>query len=185
LTQTPTAFPPTPTITPVLDPGAVSGNYKTGTLTLADGRQAVLKLSLSADHTARLEFNFANDPSVLAIEGNWVDNGDGSLSINYSRNDKQEQIVYKFKGDQLTGYLTPSFYGDQGINMQRILQATPIPPAIPAATSTSIPAANIPQPTPPSAPNPLTRPFQPFCGSAALVGVGLVIFVKKRPGPGK
>ena len=162
LTQTPTPHPPTPTIVPVLDPAVISGTYQSDTLTLANNKKAQLTLILRADQSAKMESKYENDPPIIST-GAWTDNGDGTLSIAVTDpNQKTTEIKFKVSNDLLLTDTYPSFYGDAGINMQRLVTATPVP----APT-------NAPAPTPaetvPTAPT--SKPSLPICGSAALVGV--------------
>jgi len=162
LTQTPTPIPPPPTIVPVLDPAVISGTYQSDTLTLANNKKAQLTLILRADQSAKMESKYENDPPIIST-GAWTDNGDGTLSIAVTDpNQKTTEIKFKESNDLLLTDTYPSFYGDAGINMQRLVTATPVP----APT-------NAPAPTPaetvPTAPT--SKPSLPICGSAALVGV--------------
>ena len=182
LSQTPTPYPPTPTIVPVLDIASLVGTYQTSNpLTLANGKQAQLKVTLRSNHAAALETSYTSDPLETA-NGTWSDNGDGSLTILVTGSD-QKPIEIKFivKPDLLQGNTYPSFYGEAGINLQRLVPATPVPAATqpvvqPAATQPAQPLL----PAQPTAPAP-RRPSLPFCpGSAALIGVGLVLFATRR-----
>jgi hypothetical protein len=158
LTQTPTPHPPTPTIVPVLDPASVSGTYQSDTLTLANNKQAQLTLTLRADQSAELESKYESDLPIIS-SGSWTDNGDGTLSIAVTdANQKKTEIKFKVSNDLLLTDTYPSFYGDAGINMKRLVPATPVP------TSTETP-----EPTP-AEPVPTSKPSLPICGSAALIG---------------
>jgi hypothetical protein len=82
----------------------------------------------------------------------------------------------KFKplNDMLQSVEYPSFYGDAGVNMQRLVTATPLPPP---------PATDTPQPIP-SKSAPASKPKSSLpCGSAALapLAVGIWWIKKRRP----
>lgn len=167
LTQTPTPIPPTPTIVPVFDPAIVSGTYQSEILTLSNDKKAQLILTLRADHSAGMETKYENDQPVIS-SGSWTDNGDGTLSISVTDpNQKITEIKFKVKDDLLQGDTYPAFYGEAGVNMQRLVTVTPAPP-VPTATPGPTPAEFAP--TPPTA-IPTSQPSLPICGSAALIGV--------------
>ena len=170
LIQTPTPHPPTPTIVPVLDPESVSGTYQSEILILANNKKAQLILTLQSDHSAKLETKYEKGELVIS-SGSWMDNGDGSLSIAVADADQNKiEIKYNYKNDQLIGNTYPSFYGDAGVNLQRLIPATPIP------TSTTVPEESIPAEPAPT--EPASKPSLPICGSAALIGI--VWLTRKR-----
>jgi hypothetical protein len=170
LTQTPTPYPPTPTIAPVLDPAVVNGIYQSDTFLLANNKQAQLTLTLRADHFAEMESIYDNDAAIIST-GTWTDNGDGTLSIAVTdANQKTTEIKFKVNNDLLLTDTYPSFYGDAGMNMKRLVNVTPVP----ALTETPQPAPIEPTPTAPA-----SKPSIPFCGSAALM-IGAVWLARKR-----
>ena len=185
LTQTPTPVPPTPTIVPVLDPASLSGVYQSQTLTFTNAKKAQLILTLGRDHSAVLETRYESDPAETA-NGTWVDNGDGSLTILVTGPDQKPiEIKYKAKSDQLVGDTYPSFYGEAGLNLQRIVTASALPSATQPATQPA------PQPTPlqpvqplqpvATSPAPAPRPSLPLCpGTAALIGLVLLLYLTTR-----
>jgi tetratricopeptide (TPR) repeat protein len=155
LTQTPTPIPPTPTIVPVLNPASVSGTYQSEILTFSNNKKAQFTLSLSSDHSAKLETKYESEQPVIST-GSWTDNGDGTLSITVTdASQNQTEIKFKVSKDLLVTDTYPSFYGDAGINMKRLLSSTPAP----ASTSTPLPTTN----------TPTSKPSLPICGSAALI----------------
>jgi tetratricopeptide (TPR) repeat protein len=172
LTQTPTSPPPTPTIVPVYDPATLAGTYQSDMLTLANNKQASLALTLRADHSAELERKNA-DGQITTSTGKWMDNGDSTISIEVADSNGQS-LNMKFKplNDILQSVEYPSFYGDAGVNMQRLVTATPLP--LPAATDT-------PQPISSQAAPVSKSPTLP-CGSAALapLAVGMWLVNKRR-----
>jgi len=162
LTATP--LPPTsaPTTVPFLDPAAVSGVYQSGMLTFSNNKRAQLTVTLHPDYSAQMESKSENDQLIIS-SGSWIDNKDGTLGLIVTDPNK-EQIVIMFnvENDLLQAYNYPSFYGSYGtagIQMKRLVPATPVP------TSTTAPEST------PVEPAPTSRPSLPFCGSAALVGV--------------
>jgi len=162
LTQTPTPIPPTPTIAPVLDPAAVSGIYQSNTFTLANNKKAQLTLTLHPNHSAEMESKYENDSPIIST-GSWTDNGDGTLSIAVTdANQKKTEIKFNVSNDLLQANTYPAFYGEAGIEMKRLVPATPVP------TSTETPQTKPSEPTPTA---PTSKPFLPICGSAALIGV--------------
>ncbi len=182
LTQTPTAPAPTATIVPVLDPAALGGIYQSEMLTLANNKKAQLILTLSPDHNAVLETRYESGPPETA-SGSWTDNGDGSLNLLVTASNQQTtEIKFIVKQDLLQGNTYPSFFGEAGLNLQRLNPASPLP-ASPKATTQPpatdeplLPATQAAQPSP----LPASKPGLPFCGgSAALVGV-VVLAARKR-----
>ena len=171
LTQTPTPHPPTPTIVPVLDPASVSGVYQSDTFTLANNKKAQLTLTLHSDRSAEMESKYDNDPPIVS-NGSWTDNGDSTLSITVTDpNKKQIEIKFKVTNDLLHANEYPSFYGDAGIELKRLVPATPIPTLTLTAT---------PGPTP-AKPAPTSKPSLPICGSAGLAPlVAAFWLVRKR-----
>jgi hypothetical protein len=141
-------------------------------LTLANNKQASLTLTLRADHSAELERKNA-DGQVTTSTGTWMDNGDSTISIEVADSNGQS-LNMKFKpvSDMLQSVEYPSFYGDAGLNMQRLVTATPLP--LPVATDT-------PQPIPSQAAPVSKSPTLP-CGSGALapLAVGLWLVNKRR-----
>ena len=175
LTATPTRIPPTPTIVPVLDPAQVSGTYQSETLLLADNKKARLSLTLGLDHSAKLETIYEGE--AAAATGLWTDNGDGTLSIEVTDgNQKKTQIKFVFKTDLLQGNEYPSYYGDAGIYLQRLVSAMPVP-----ATETGVAEAATPVPAQPATPTiPASKSSLPICGSAALPLIGVLWLTRKR-----
>jgi hypothetical protein len=159
LTQTPTPIPPTPTIVPALDPAVVSGTYQSETLVLSNDKKAQLTLTLRPDHSAELETNYENEQPVSST-GSWTDNGDGSLSLaGTDANQKKTEIKFNVNHDLLQAYEYPAFYGKAGLDMKRLVSATPVP------TSTAVLEST------PAEPTPTPKPSSPICcGSAALIG---------------
>ena len=172
LTQTPTALPPTPTIVPVYDPETLAGTYQSETITLANNKQAVLKLTLRADYSAEME-NKGADEVVISI-GTWTDNGDSSITFDFVGIDgRPARIVFFFDNDALQAGEYPAFYGQAGITMRRPDIATPLPPA----TETPRPVLS---PTPVA---PDSKPSSSLpCGSAVLAPlvVGMWLINKRR-----
>jgi tetratricopeptide (TPR) repeat protein len=174
LTQTPTSPPPTPTIGPVYDPATLAGTYQSDTLTLANNTQTRLTLTLRADHSAEMESKGDDGLSTVST-GKWMDNSDSTISIEVADSNGQS-LNMKFKplNDMLQSVEYPSFYGDAGVNMQRLVTATPLPPP---------PATDTPQPIP-SKSAPASKPKSSLpCGSAALapLAVGIWWIKKRRP----
>jgi tetratricopeptide (TPR) repeat protein len=167
LTQTPTPHPPTPTIVPVYDPAVISGMYQSDTFTLANNKKAQLTLTLRADHSAEMESKYDNDPPIIST-GSWTDNGDNTISIAVTDpNLKKTEIKFTVSNDLLQANEYPAFYGEAGIEMKRIVTATPVPP------STNTPEPGGAQPAPQSS--------SPLCGSAALAPlVAFIWLVQKR-----
>ncbi len=169
LTQTPTPHPPTPTIVPVLDPASVSGTYQSDTFLLSNQKSAQLTLTLRPDHSAELESKYENDQPIIST-GSWRDNGDGTLSIVVSdANQKTIEIKFNVSNNLLQANTYPAFYGDAGIEMKRLVPATPVP------TSTETPQTTPSEPAPAT---PASKPSLPICGSAALISV--IWLVRKR-----
>jgi len=167
LTQTPTPIPPTPTIVPALDAALVSGTYLSDPLDLANGTKAQLTLTLSADHSAEL-VTHSEDGQAVPAQGSWTDNGDGTLTVSVAdQNQNQTEFKFKFNNESLVTDTYPAFYGEAGVNMQRVVTATPVPAA--TATLAPAPAASTPQP----------QATNPLCGSAALIGL-LWLALKRR-----
>ena len=163
LTQTPTPHPPTPTIASAYDPAVVSGTYQSGMLTLTDNKKAQLTLILHPDQSAELGTKYENDPPIIST-GSWTDNGDGTLSIAViDPNQKKIEIKFTLNNNLLQAYEYPAFYGEAGIELNRLVQATPVP------TSTEAPQSTPSKPTAPV--TPISKPSTPICGSAALIGV--------------
>jgi hypothetical protein len=160
LTQTPTPLTPTPTIVPLLNAASVSGIYQSDTLNLSNNKKAQLTLTLQPDHSAKLETEYENEQPIIST-GLWTDNGDGTLSIAVTdTNQKKIEIKFNVNNDLLQGNTYPAFYGDAGIDMKRLVSATPVP-----ASTTA------PGPTPASGAAPTSKPSLPICGgSAALIG---------------
>ncbi len=168
LTQTPTPIPPTPTIVPVLDPASVSGVYQSDTFTLANNKKAQLTLTLHSDHSAEMESKYDNDPPIVS-SGSWKDNGDGTLSITVTDpNKKLIEIKFKVTKDLLHANEYPSFYGDAGIELKRLIPATPIP------TLTATPG-----PTPAKS-APTSKPPLPICGSVGLAPLVAAIWLARK-----
>lgn len=162
LTQTPTPLPLTPTVAPAFDPAVISGTYQSGPLILSSGKKAQLTLTLQPDHSAELETKYEDGQSLIA-SGSWSDNGDGTLSITVTDPDQKTiEIKYNYRDDQLIGNTYPAFLGDAGINMMRVVPATPIP----TSTATRMPIMTEPEPVAST-----SKPSLPVCGSAALIGV--------------
>jgi hypothetical protein len=102
-----------------------------------------------------LETKYESEQPVIST-GSWTDNGDGTLSITVTdASQNQTEIKFKVSKDLLVTDTYPSFYGDAGINMKRLLSSTPAP----ASTSTPLPTTN----------TPTSKPSLPICGSAALI----------------
>jgi tetratricopeptide (TPR) repeat protein len=158
LTQTPTPFPPTPTIVPAYDPSLLAGIYQSELLTLANNKTAQLTLTLKSDHSAVLESKGADNQNFTST-GTWDDLGDGSIQISVEDPyGKPIPLQFSPDGRNLKSVMYPSFYGDAGLNMKRLT---------PEGTSTPQPQ-QISSPTPPVVVPP-AKTFQPFCGSAVLV----------------
>ena len=157
LTETPVPVPPTPTIVPALDPASVSGTYQGEPFIFSNNKKAQLTLTLHPDNSAELETKYENEQPIIS-SGSWIDNGDGTLSIVVT-DAKQKKIEIKFNvtNDLLQGNTYPALYGDAGINLKRLVPATPVP------TSTTAP-----KPTP-AEPASKSKPSLPICGSAALI----------------
>lgn len=174
LTQTPTPLPPEPTIVPAYDPASLAGTYQSETLTLANGKQTRLKLTLHADYSAELESNGVEE--VLTSIGLWVDNGDGTISIEVPDSYNQSiQMKFKPVNGMLQSFEYPSFYGDSGVNMQRLGVATPLPPVANTPVSTTV----MPKVVATAA---ASKPSSSLpCGSAALAPLAVGMwFVNKR-----
>ena len=162
LTQTPTPIPPTPTIVPALDPASVSGTYQSEPLTLSNNKKAQLTLTLRPDNSAELETNYENEQPIIST-GSWTDNGDGTLSIAVTdSNQKTIEIKFNVSNDLLQANEFPAFYGEAGIDMKRLVSATPIP----ASTETPEPDSTSPAP----------QSSSPLCGSAALIPLVAIIW---------
>jgi hypothetical protein len=117
-----------------------------------------------------MESIYYNDAAIIST-GTWTDNGDGTLSIAVTdANQKTTEIKFKVNNDLLLTDTYPSFYGDAGMNMKRLVNVTPVP----ALTETPQPAPIEPTPTAPA-----SKPSIPFCGSAALM-IGAVWLARKR-----
>lgn len=167
LTATPLPPTPAPTIVPFLDPAAVSGVYQSNMLTLSNNQRVQLTLTLHPDYSAELESKYANDQTIIS-SGSWIDNRDGTLGLVVADpNNEEIVIMFSVKNDLLQAYNYPSFYGEAGIEMKRLVPATPVP------TSTETPQ--------PGATPPAPRSSSPLCGSAALAPLLAFIWsVRKR-----
>jgi hypothetical protein len=167
LTQTPTPYPPTPTIVPAYDPSLLAGTYQSESLTLANDDVAQLTLTLGSDHSAVLESKGAGKQNFVS-SGTWEDLGDGSIYISV-KDPRGKPIPLRFTvdGGNLQSVEYPSFYGDAGLNMKRLL---------PEETVTPQPQQS-PSPIPPT-PTPSTKTSLPLCGSAALAPL-IIVFGRK------
>lgn len=164
LTATPTPLPPTPTVAAVYDPAILAGTYQSELLTLANGKQAQLTLTLGADHSAMLETQGdANQPALST--GAWTDLGDGTIQVTV-KDSTMRQITLRFSPENggLRSVEYPAFYGEAGMNMTRLVTETPVPEAQP----TSAPNQSTATPAPASSPS------LPLCGSAAFIPLAAV-----------
>lgn len=166
LTATPLPPTPAPTIVPFLDPVAVSGVYLSDMLTLSNNQRVQLTLTLHADYSAELESKYDNNQTIIS-SGSWIDNRDGTLGLVVTDpNNERIVIMFNVKKDLLHAYNYPSSYGQAGIEMKRLVTAAPIP----ALTDT-------PQT---SATTPAQKPSSPICGTAALVPLAALLWLRRK-----
>jgi len=179
LTQTPTTIPPTPTIKPVLDPEAVSGIYKSALMFFSNNKKAQLTATLNPDRSASLETRVEDDLPVTS-SGSWMDNGDGTLTLTVTDLIRGEiKFVFKVDQDRLRAVEYSGIYGDAGIEIVKLVSASPVP----APTNTLEPPAALGAPSPSPSPSPSSspRPKPPICGSAALIPmVGVILGIGCR-----
>ena len=181
LAQTPTPHPTETPVAPSFDPATVSGTYQSDSLTLGNQKKARLILTLGGDHSAQLVTRYESEAPALS-KGTWVDNGDTTISIAVvDPNQKQTEIKFDFKADQLISNTYPAFYGEAGIKMRRMGAAATVPQQStpgPAPTN-SKPVPKAPAATLPAQKTPDSTPSPPICGSAALVGLLLLGFIRR------
>ena len=191
LTATPSPLPPTPTIVPVYDPALVAGTYQTDLLTLVNGKHAQLTLTLGTDHFATLESKGDNDQVIIST-GTWEDLGDSSIQVVAEDSTmKRTLLLFSLEDGNLRSIQYPAFYGEAGMNMHRLVTATPTPEV--QSTATSNPSSSTPvtttsavesQPTAtpnqPSATPAPAKPFLPFCGSAAMLPLVVIVLLWRR-----
>ncbi len=171
LVQTPTPLPPTPTIVPVYDPAVVAGTYQSDLLTLANNKRTQLTLTLGTDHSATLESK-GEDNQVVESSGTWQDYGDGSIHVSVEDpNNRQTQFAFSLQENNLQATEYPAFYGEAGVSMDRVGTATSTP-------EPQQPTPSPDQPTP--TPVPSSKPSSPFCGSAALAPLMIVLWWKGK-----
>lgn len=171
LTATPLPPTPAPTSVPFLDPVAVSGVYQSDMLMLSDNRKAQLTVTLHPDYSAEMESKYENDPPIVS-SGKWIDDKDGTIGLVVTDPNKEQVVImFNVEKDLLQAYNYPSFYGSYGkagIQMKRLVPATPVPASIATPGLT------------PVEPAPASKPSLPICGSAALAPLGVAFRLARK-----
>ena len=169
LTQTPTPHPPTATIAVSFDPAKVSGEYQSEILTLTTQKKMQMTVWLKEDHSVNFEGRY-DDGKILNAEGNWVDNGDGSIRINVKdENDRSFTINFLYEESDLFAIEYPGTFSGADWELKRVMlaTATSTPTLTPAISTLTVTASQIETVQ-------TKKPASPLCGSAVMIPIGMV-----------
>ncbi|MFH2039787.1 MAG: hypothetical protein ABIJ65_10170, partial [Chloroflexota bacterium] len=169
LTQTPTPLAATATIAAGFDPFSVSGEYSSELLLLGNQRKMQMNVRLQSDHTAYFECKYDDGQYILA-NGNWVDNGDGSIRIFVRESYYQSYVInFLYVDTKLIAVDYPLIFSGADWELKRILMETPSLQTSEITSVTVQPARIATQET--------TTSTNPICGNTLFVPFGLVILL--------